>query len=60
MKIIRIILGTLLAIIALNALGGGFYGMMGAKEIPIEWLKGSPFKSYFIPALFLFVVVGGS
>lgn len=60
MKAIRIILGTLLGIITLNALGGGFYGMMGAEEIPIEWLKGSPFKSYFIPALFLFLVVGGS
>lgn len=60
MKIIRIILGILLAFIALNALGGGYYGMAGAEAIPMEWLKGSPFKSYFVPALFLFLVVGGS
>jgi hypothetical protein len=53
-------LGILLAFIALNALGGGYYGMVGAKGIPPEWLKGSPFKSYFIPSLFLFLVVGGS
>ena len=60
MKIIRIALGTILAIIAVNAFGGGYYGMAGAKDIPTEWLEGSPFSSYFIPALFLFVVVGGA
>lgn len=59
MKLIRITLGVILAIVALNAVGGGYYGMAGAKDIPLEWLNGSPFKSYFIPALFLFTVVGG-
>jgi len=26
----------------------------------VEWLSGSPFSDYFVPSLFLFVVVGGS
>jgi hypothetical protein len=45
---------------ALNAFGGGFYGMAGAEKIPIEWLQGTPFHSYFIPGFFLFFVVGGT
>ncbi|MBS4061070.1 MAG: hypothetical protein KG029_11785 [Bacteroidetes bacterium] len=59
-KIIRYTLGSLLMIVALNAFGGGYYGMAGAKDVPIELLEGSPFKDYFIPGLFLFVFVGGS
>lgn len=57
---IRISLGLLLAILALNAFGGGYYGLAGARDIPAEWLNGSPFKNYFIPSLFLFIVIGGS
>lgn len=57
---IRYILGSLLAFGALNAFGGGYYGLSGAKDIPREWLSGSPFSDYFIPSLILFVVVGGS
>jgi hypothetical protein len=60
MKILRIISGTLLLIIAINAFGGGYYGLSGAKDIPREWLSGSPFTSYLIPSLFLFVVIGGT
>ncbi len=57
---IRHLLGVLLAFVALNAFAGGYYAMSGAKDVPREWLQGSPFKDYFIPGLFLFVVVGGS
>lgn len=60
MKAIRILLAIVLTFIGLNALGGGYYGMTGAKGIPIEWLHGSPFRSYFLPSLFLFVVIGGT
>jgi hypothetical protein len=60
MKALRIIDGILLAIIALNALGGGYYGMSGAPNVPLTWLEGSPFKSYFIPGLFLFLIIGGT
>jgi len=58
-RVIRSIIGTLFSIMALNAFGGGVYGMMGAEGIPVAWLHGSPFTSYFIPSLILFVVVGG-
>ncbi|MCC7158127.1 MAG: hypothetical protein LC117_00575 [Bacteroidia bacterium] len=59
-NIIRYSLSILLLLVALNAFAGGYYGMAGAKTVPTEWLKGSPFRNYFIPGLFLFVVVGGS
>ena len=57
---VRFALGGLLAFGALNAFGGGYFGLSGAKGVPTEWLAGSPFKSYFVPSLILFVVVGGS
>jgi hypothetical protein len=57
---LRYTLGALLAFGALNAFGGGYYGLMGAKDIPKDWLEGSPFTDYFFPSLILFVVVGGS
>jgi hypothetical protein len=57
---LRYALGGLLVFGALNAFGGGYYGMAGAEDVPKEWLEGSPFDDYFIPGLVLFVVVGGS
>ena len=57
---IRILLGVLFGLVALNAFAGGYYGMMGAEGVPVEWLTGSPFSDYFVPSLVLFVVVGGS
>ncbi len=56
----RYLLGGLLAFGALNAFGGGYYGLSGAEGIPVELLEGSPFRSYFVPSLVLIVVVGGS
>lgn len=56
----RYVLGVLLAFGALNAFGGGYYGMSGAEGVPAEWLEGSHFRDYFIPGLVLFFVVGGS
>ena len=57
---IRYLLGALLAFGALNAIGGGYYGLSGAESVPTEWLKGSPFTDYFVSSLILLVVVGGS
>ena len=51
---------SLLAFAALNAFGGGYYAMSGAKGVPIEWLGGSLFQNYFIPGLILFFIVGGA
>ncbi len=59
-NLVRYTLGSLLIFLAINAFGGGYYGMAGAKDIPVEWLKGSPFNDYFIPGIFLFLVIGGS
>jgi len=57
---IRYSVGGLLVFGAVNAFGGGYYGLSGAKGVPTEWLKGSPFSDYFVPSLILLVVVGGS
>jgi hypothetical protein len=59
-KFVRYVLGMLLAFGALNALGGGYYGLCGAPGVPVEWLAGSPFEDYFVPSMILFVVVGGT
>jgi hypothetical protein len=53
-------LGVLLAFGAFNAFGGSYYGLAGAKGVPRQWLRGSPFPDYFIPSLVLGCVVGGS
>jgi peptidoglycan/LPS O-acetylase OafA/YrhL len=58
-KLLRKVLGSLEAFLALNAFGGGIYGMTGAGSVPMELLEGSPFRSYFIPSLILFILVGG-
>jgi len=59
-NLVRYTLGSLLIFLAVNAFGGGYYALAGAKDIPTEWLKGSPFSDYFIPGLFLFLLIGGS
>jgi hypothetical protein len=56
----RFLLGSVLAFLALNAFGGGYYAMAGAEGVPVEWLAGSGFSTYFVPGLILFAVVGGS
>lgn len=59
-KVIRYTLGAVLLIVALNAFAGGWYGMAGARDVPLKWLEGSPFHSYLIPGFILFTVVGVS
>jgi hypothetical protein len=59
MKRAKIALIVIQLFVMLNAFGGGFYGLNGAKAIPRAWLDGSPFHSFFIPSLFLFGVIGG-
>jgi cytochrome c oxidase assembly factor CtaG len=56
----RYLLGSLLAFLALNAFAGGCYALAGAEGVPVEWLQGSAFPSYFVPGLILFLVVGGT
>jgi len=47
------------AVVALNAIGGGIYGLAGAEGVPLAWLEGTPFESYRVPSVILLVVVGG-
>jgi len=54
------VLGSLLAVVAMNAFAGGYYGLAGAKNVPREWLAASPFDDYMIPSLFLIFLVGGA
>jgi hypothetical protein len=57
---VRRALGGLLIFGALNAFGGGCYGLSGAPGVPLAWLEGTPFSNYFLPSLILLFVVGGS
>ncbi len=59
-NLINKILGIFLIFVALNAFAGGFYGLSGAKGIPLKWLAKSPFHDYFIPSFILIVIVGGT
>lgn len=54
------ILAIVSGFVGVSAIGGGIYGMLGAKGTPLELLEGSIFSNYFIPSLILFLVVGGS
>jgi hypothetical protein len=59
MKRIKTGLIVLQVLVAANAVGGGIYGLAGAKGVPAEWLEGSPFHTYTVPSLFLLCVIGG-
>ena len=61
-KGLRIVIGVLTGFIALTAIGGGIALLTGAEanRFPAEWLEGTPFKDYTIPALLLAIAVGGS
>lgn len=59
-RAVRLTMGTLAAVCAVNALGGGVYGLMGAEAVPREWLSGTPFHDYLVPSLVLLSVVGGA
>lgn len=60
MRATKITLVVLQLILFVNACGGAWYGLAGARDIPASWLEGSPFQSYLIPSLFLLIAVGGS
>jgi hypothetical protein len=59
-KIVRIVIGICTAFIALTAIIGGIAILVGVETFPMEWLEGTPFRDYTIPALILIFVVGGS
>ena len=59
-KTIRIVIVLLTGFVALTAIGGGLAMFVSADRFPLEWLQGTPFVGYGIPALLLAVCVGGS
>jgi hypothetical protein len=59
-KLVRLIICGLEALVALTAIGGGIAMLVGLDSFPPEWLAGTPFTDYTIPALILAAVVGGS
>jgi hypothetical protein len=59
-KILRNLLIILDGFLALTAFAGGIGLLTGVARPPVELLRGSPFTDYTIPALALFVIVGGS
>ncbi len=59
MNIVRIILIVLTAFLALTAMGGGIALLANINRPPLEQLQGSIFKSFTIPGLALFFLVGG-
>lgn len=62
MKALRIIVIILLFTVAINALYAGFVFMLrpdgSLLGITVTWLEHSPFQTFFIPGLLLFVVIG--
>lgn len=61
-RLLRMVLALLTGFIALTASGGGIALSVGLEDsrFPLDWLRGTPFPDYTIPALILAVVVGGS
>jgi len=54
---------VLLALLLFNGIGaiaGGIAVMRDAMPFPEVWLEGTPFHSYLLPGLILFLAVGGS
>lgn len=61
-RLLSILMVLLTGFIALTAIGGGIAMLIGLEDsrFPLEWLSGTPFPDYTIPALILAIVVGGS
>ena len=61
-KGLRIALSISLGFVALTAISGGAALLLGAEaqRFPLDWLHGTPFADYTIPALLLAIAVGGS
>ncbi len=59
-RIARVAIVVVAVFIALSAVAGGVGLIGGSLAFPLDWLAGTPFTSYVIPALILAFVVGGS
>jgi len=59
-KLLRILLILLDGFLALTAFAGGIGLLADLNAPPVEMLAGSPLKSYTVPGLALFIIVGGA
>lgn len=59
-KPVRLLIAALAAFNALSAIGGGIALLWGTDRFPVDWLHGTPFSDYAVPALVLALVVGAS
>jgi len=61
-KLVHLLIIGLTGFTGLTAIGGGIALLAGLEggRFPIEWLAGTPFTAYTIPALLLILAVGGS
>lgn len=57
---LRIFLIVLEVFVGVGAVAGGIGVATNGIGFPVEWLEGTPFRSYVIPGLVLMFVVGGS
>lgn len=56
---VQIVTAALTGFMALTAISGGAAMLTGLDRFPLEWLQGTPFRTYTIPAwLLIFVGVG--
>jgi hypothetical protein len=58
-KWVRPLVAVLSGFVAVTAIGGGIAMLIGADPFPPEWLQGTQFPDYTIPALILELFVGG-
>ncbi len=61
-RLFRYLLFILRLVLAVNSLAGGFLFMLkpdgSLLQMDASWLSNSPFNTYFIPGLLLFVFIG--
>lgn len=57
---LRITIGLLAGFVTLSAVGGGVAMLTGADSFPLDWLEGTTFPSYTLPAHVLAIIVGGT
>lgn len=57
---ITLLIGSLTGLTAITAIIGAVGMLAGLEDFPLSWLDGTPFHSFTIPALILFIMVGGS
>jgi len=58
-KLIRILLLLILLYVGATSVHGGIGILTGKIALPLEFLNGTPFKSFQIPGIILLVLVGG-